>query len=139
MLHPTIYIKNNINVNKSTNSTNDFLCSNTKKEDDVLVLGNNVLTYINSDRHTTNKFFYQEPPIDVSDKLYQEFISELEINPSDYIINLSLGESSYPEKESETLENHQRIIEYLNIECEKGIYTLEKYDDFQVYIRKERE
>ena len=136
VLDPAKYLINNINAGKSIDSINEYLCSDTTKEDDVLVLGNKVLTYINSDRHTKNKFFYQVPPIDVSDKLYQEFISELESNPSDYIINLSVSDSSDSEQESENSANHQKVIEYLDGECEKGIYTLEKYDDFQVYVRK---
>ena len=137
-VNPAVYIKNNINVTNNHNPINDYLSANTTEKDDVLVLGNNVSTYISSDRQTKNKFFYQNPPIDVSDKLYQEFISELESNQSDYIINQYARDSSYSEQESETITNHQKVIEYLNNECEKGIYVLEEYENFQVYVRKLR-
>lgn len=118
------------------NELYDYLSSETTEKDDVLILGNSVFTYLNSNRSTKNKFFYQVPPIDVSDKLYQEFIFELENNPSDYIIYQSVSDTSYAEEGSKTVANHQKVIEYLNNECEKGIYRLDEYDSFQVYVRK---
>lgn len=126
---------------KEPNELLDYLSSETSNEDDVLVLGNSVYTYINSNRYTKNKFFYQEPPIDVSDKLYEEFITELGSKTSDYIINLksddSLDKSEKKDSEADSNQsNHQKVIDYLNDECEKGIYQLEKHDSFQVYVRK---
>lgn len=118
------------------NEIYDYLSSETTEKDDVLILGNSVYTYLNSNRFTENKFFYQDPPIDVSDKLYQEFIFELENSPSDYIINQSVSDTPYSEEESDTVANHQKVIDYLNSECEKGIYQLETFDSFQVYVRK---
>lgn len=140
-LHPTIYVKNNFSASQKQDSLQDYLLSNTNENDDVLILGNSVYTYINSNRYTKNKFFYQEPPIDVSDKLYEEFITELGSKPSDYILNLKSEDSLYQsennnENDSETYSNHQKVIDYLNDECDKGIYQLEKHDGFQVYVRK---
>ena len=107
----------------------NYLSNNTKKEDDVLVLKNNADIYINADRSTKNKFFYQEPPIDISDELFEEFMNELKTVQSDYIV--------IPEDDSiKTDKNYQMVIDYLNKECEKGIYQFESYDSFQIYIRK---
>ena len=116
-----------------------YLSKETTENDDVLFLGNKVYGYLRSNRHTKNKFFYQEPPIDVSDKLYDEFISELSSNPSDYIINLRTNDQADPSEEidAEAKNNHQKVIDYLNGECEKGLYKLEKHNSFQVYVRKQ--
>lgn len=140
-LHPVIYVKNNMTATHNQDSLQDYLLTNTNENDDVLILGNSVLKNINSNRYTKNKFFYQEPPIDVSDKLYEEFITELGSKSSDYIINLKSDDSldKSEKKDSATdnnQSNHQKVIDYLNDECEKGIYQLEKHDSFQVYVRK---
>ena len=143
-LHPATLVKNNLSATHNQDSLQDYLLTNTNENDDVLILGNSVLTYINSNRYTKNKFFYQEPPIDVSDKLYEEFITELGSKPSDYIINLKSEVSIYESEnnnnngnDNETYSNHQKVIDYLNDECAKGTYQLEKHNDFQVYVRKE--
>lgn len=107
----------------------EYLRDNTTEEDDVLFLGTHVVDSLNTNRKTKNKFFFQTP-IDLSDKLYQEFMAELESKPSDYIIDQDFNESSDPAT------NQQKVIAYLNDLCEQGIYQLEKHDDFQVYVRK---
>ena len=140
-LYPAVYVKNNLSASQKQDSLQDYLLTNTNENDDVLILGNSVLKIINSNRYTNNKFFYKEPPIDVSDKLYEEFITELGSKPSDYIINLKSEDSLYEsennnENDSETHSNHQKVIDYLNDECDKGMYQLEKHDGFQVYVRK---
>ncbi len=115
----------------------NYLSSKTTEKDDVLLLGNNVFDYLSSERYTKNKFFYQEPPINVSDKLYNDFISEIENIHSDYIINSKPKENLLSEPDNKDIEsNYQKVIAYLNNECEKGVYRLEKYNSFQVYVRR---
>ena len=63
-----------------------WLRENTQTGDDVLVLGNSAWTYLGSDRCTENRFFYQTPPLDISEKLRNEFAEELEKHPSDVVI-----------------------------------------------------
>lgn len=138
VLYPSYFFYVKLKEPKTPDKLLDYLSSETSDGDDVLILGNKVYNYINSNRYTKNKFFYQEPPIDISDKLYEEFITDLVSEPSDYIINLKSEDSLYESEksDSETESNHQKVIEYLNNECEKGLYELEKHDGFQVYVRK---
>lgn len=134
LLHPILYIKNNMNTSQEHNELHNYLITNTTEDDDVLILGDNVNDYISANRSTNNKFFYQEPPIDISDKLCDEFIYEINKNQSNYIINSGFTEP----KNSGAISNHQKVIAFLNQECKNRIYKLEKHDGFQVYVRMER-
>ncbi len=71
-----------------------WLKENTDKNSDVLVLGNSVWVYLVSDRHTGNRYFYQTPPVAVSEVLYEDFLAELEMKPSDVVVNMSAGKWS---------------------------------------------
>lgn len=64
-----------------------WLKENTKKEDNVLILGNDVWPYLASDRATENRFFYQTPPIEISTVIQKEFLKELQDHPSDVILD----------------------------------------------------
>ena len=109
----------------------EYLSENTKKTDDILIIGNAASYYINSDCHTNNKYFYQEPPIDLDDNLFEEFMLEVKTKPSEYIIDCmdkNLLHSINPK-------NYRSFISYLDEECQKGNYHLEKNDDFTIYIK----
>ena len=124
-----------LSINNSSNELLDYLEQKTSPDDDVLFLGNHVASYNLSNRSTNNKFFYQTPPIDVQNELYEEFINELDNKPSDYIIDV---DDLYYDQNNIRL-NHQKVIEYLNKKCEDGLYRCEKYDCFQVFVREQVE
>lgn len=109
----------------------DYLIHHTTEEDDVLILGNKAVCYLAANRHTNNKFFYQEPPIETSDALYETFLTELKTKPSDYIVDAFASEAKSNERK-----NYDAALAYLNEECEKGTYSLESHDGFQVYVRE---
>ena len=106
-----------------------YLTENTSEDADVLVIGNAVKINNYSGRRTGNKFFYQFPPMNVSDKLCDEFFEQLKDNPPDYIIDLAENENYYKG------DNYQRITEYLHDVCENGTYKVEGYKSYTVYIR----
>ena len=111
------------------NALSEYLSENTKKTDDILIIGNAASYYINSERHTNNKYFYQEPPIDLDDNLFEEFMLEVKTKPSEYIIDCM------DDLLHSNPKNYQIFISYLNEECQKGNYHLEKNDDFTIYIK----
>lgn len=106
-----------------------YMKNNISKDSDVLILGNDAYKYLKSDRNTKNKFFYQFPPAEISEKIFDEFMSELQNKPSDYII------VEQPYKADLDSSNYSKVLIYLNGECDKGKYKLEKYDEFQVYVK----
>ena len=58
-----------------------FLQKNTQEQDDVLVIGNSSWYYLLADRKTNNRFFYQLPPMEISEELRSEFYNELRQKP----------------------------------------------------------
>ena len=120
------YLK--LSRNTSSSPVKDYVIENTSEKDDVLLLGNHAIFYIDSNRQTNNKFFYQEPPIEISDRLYDEFIMELNQSPPNYIISIKSDLSRYGEES-----NYYKVLAYLN---ESEMYRFEEYDTFQVYVRK---
>ena len=46
-----------------------YLQENTTEDENVFMMGNNCVYYLQSGRYTTNRFFYQTPIINVSDKM----------------------------------------------------------------------
>ena len=66
-----------------------WLKKNTVEKDDVLILGNDAWIYLASDRTTENRYFYQMPPIEISDEIRRDFVQELQYHPSDVIIDPS--------------------------------------------------
>ena len=134
-IYPAVRFYFTLSEPTTYNELYQYISSKTTEKDDVLILENNVSTYLNTNRHTNNKFFYQVLPIDVSNRLFEEFLSELDNKPSDYIFYLKTDDSAY-NSAKEPANNRERVILYLNAQCEKGKYQLEKYDSFQVYVRK---
>ena len=117
------------------NSTGDvavvrYLKENTTEDDSVLIIGNYAWPYIAADRTTENRFFFQWPPIDVSDELYEEFLTELESHPSDVVI--------LPEEENAELQipGEGKIDHTLDLLEEMG-YRKEQHDGFRVYLAPE--
>lgn len=103
----------------------EYLLHETGEEDDVLLLGNRVWLYLDTERATRNHFFYQEPPTELSPELYALYLFDLREHPSDFIIDVGTNHG----------QSHQRILELLRAECESGAYRLEEHGSFQVYIR----
>lgn len=116
------------------NSIPEYIINNTAPEDDILFIGNGeiCLYYIIADRATHNKFFYQFPPVEISEELREEFIEQLKIHPSDFILVRG--------KRDEHIESgdvNTRSI-FINVDglAQNGYYSLEEYDTFYVYKRK---
>ena len=107
-----------------------YIKEKTTNDDDVLVLGNEVADYLLTDRTTKNKFFFQTP-VNISDELFEELIEEMNSKPSDYIL-YPLGEDSGIKKRTE-----KKLMEYFNQKCEQKAYSVEKYEQFYVYIKNE--
>ena len=63
-----------------------FLREETLPEENILILGNSCRYYLLAERGTSCRFFYQTPPIELSEELYLAFIDELKANPPDRII-----------------------------------------------------
>ena len=108
-----------------------YLVEQTTEEDDVLIIGNFVWPYLAADRETENRFFFQWPPIRVSDELYEEFLSDLQNRPSDVII--------LAEHENGLLKipGEGKIDGALELLLEWG-YQKEQYDGFSVYLSPEK-
>ena len=104
------------------------LLERTGPEDDVLILGNYCWYYLAADRKTENRFFYQLPPLEISNELYDCFKEELERHPPDAVL--------LPGREEER--------EWTDIRL-KGIrqklldrsYSEEIFDDFALFTRSD--
>lgn len=103
-----------------------YLLENTNKDDDVLIVGNYAWPYLAADRTTENRFFFQWPPIRISDELYQEFLSELDVHPSDVIILAEYENSQLK------IPGEGKIYDTLEMLEEQG-YQKEQYEGFRVY------
>ena len=104
-----------------------YLADQTEKNDDVLIIGNYAWPYLAADRTTQNRFFFQWPPIQVSDELYQEFLSEVNQHPSDFVI---LAEHENAELK---IPGEGKIDDMLEMLMEKG-YQKEQHEGFSAYI-----
>jgi hypothetical protein len=104
-----------------------YIVNNTDKDEDVLIIGNNCNIYLVTGRSTRNKFFYQSPPINVSDELEEEFMSEIQSNPSNTII-VNYNKADVLSQSS----NIGNVCRYLEEQCQKGIYSCEEYDGYYV-------
>ena len=104
-----------------------YLTEQTEEQDDVLIIGNYAWPYLAADRATQNRFFFQWPPIQVSDELYQEFLAELNQHPSDYII---LAEHENAELKIPGEGKIDNMLEMLTAEG----YRKEQHEGFSAYI-----
>ena len=101
-----------------------WLKENTAEENDVLILGNYVWPYLAADRATENRYFYQTPPIEISDSILSDFLRELHEHPSDLILD-PMGNSVQAEGW------RKEVYEQLTREG----YTCQQIDVFSVYFR----
>ena len=105
-----------------------FLQENTGETDNVLIVGNACNGYLESGRTTKNKFFYQTPPINISDELYEEFIADIETEMPDTI--LVMGRRSDIAK---NVNNWANVCKKLDTWTSEGVYSCEEYEDYFVY------
>ncbi len=108
-----------------------YLTENTTEEDDVLIIGNYAWPYLAADRSTENRFFFQWPPIWVSDEIYAEFLHDLETHPSDVVI---LAEH---ENGLLLIPGEGKIDDTLSLLLDRG-YRKEQYEGFSVYLSPDR-
>ena len=103
-----------------------FLKENTDPDDDVLIIGNYAWPYVAADRSTDNRFFFQWPPVQVSDELYDMFIDEIGRHPSDVVV--------LPEHENAMLgiPKSKKITTIIKL-LEDSEYQSEKFDKFRVW------
>ena len=103
-----------------------YLKENTDAEDDVLIIGNSSWYYLLTDRKTENRYFYQLPPLEISDRLREDFYKELLQKPADWIVL-----PGYPEDRDRMDDALGGLRSFL--ETDAG-YHREDYDDFEIYI-----
>ena len=103
-----------------------YLKENTTAEDDVLVIGNSSWYYLLADRKTQNRFFYQLPPLEISDQLRDEFYEELRQKPADCIVLPGWQEDR--DRTDNLLGGIRGVLE------EDG-YRKEEYDEFEAFFR----
>lgn len=109
-----------------------YLLEHTEESDNVLVMGNYCINYLESNRSYANKFFYQAPIINNSERMYLEFSEELESDKPDAVL--------VPGDREENLEkdnNLTKVYKKLEKWCEDDVYSLEIYDTFYVYLKNE--
>ncbi|MDD6157391.1 MAG: hypothetical protein PUB52_10295 [Lachnospiraceae bacterium] len=104
----------------------------TTAEDNVLIIGNACRGYLEGGRETTNRFFYQTPPINISDELYQEFVAELEKERPDTVVVVGTKENLLAQDNN--LASACRLFEKY---VEKGVYCTEEKDTFFAYKLQE--
>ena len=107
---------------------------NTAPDDDVLVVGSRARIYLLGDRYTRNRFIYQGTLLQTNDALYEEFLDEMEIHPSDVILVAGSGGRSEDLASGGSL---ARVYRHLDDMYRAGKFTLEEYDTFYVYRRVE--
>ena len=100
-----------------------WLKENTHENDDILVLGNDAGLYLSANRKTSNRYFYQTPPVNISTELCADFMRELKASPSDYVV---MNRSSFP------AEGWEKDV--MDLLSEEG-YTAEFGDEFCVFCR----
>ena len=108
-------------VTDSSGPVVEYLLEETDEADDVLLVGMPVSYYLESHRKTDNKFFYHIPILNISNALCEEFLEELDRDPSDYIL---LYSDRYIT---------DKLKERLDQWCQEGVYACEDHNFFVVY------
>ncbi len=106
----------------------EYIQENSSKDDDVLIIGNDSKYYLLADRYTENKYFYQTPPIKINDEIYNEFMSELKVHPSDLIIVMGNKEDCL-----EREDNLGKVYQYLEMKMYEGVYEGQEFEEFYSY------
>ena len=112
----------------------EYIKDNSSEEDDVLIVGNDSKYYLLTDRYTKNKYFYQTPPIKISDDIYQEFMEEVEECDSELVVVMGDREACL-----EREDNLGAVYHYFEEKSSSGIYSCEIFDNFYVYKRVVKE
>ncbi len=102
-----------------------YILGHTEKDDDVLILGNSCWYYLESDRKTENRFFYQLPPAEISEEIYDQFILELAAQPSRLVL--------LPGVQGEREVTDIALKEIREVLFSMG-YRNEIYDEFEVFM-----
>jgi hypothetical protein len=105
-----------------------YLKENTSETDNVLMLGNNCVYYLQSGRYTKNRFCFQTPPINVSEKIYAEYQKDIEANMPDTVI-LTGDKKTIIDADN----NYADAVRTFDAWCTEGIYVYEEQDGFGVY------
>ena len=103
-----------------------YLQEETAPEEDILILGNSCRYYLLADRSTECRFFYQTPPVELSEELFRDFIGELKAFPPDRIV-IPYGEDA----ENTAGTRMTGLVEML----EESAHSVERYGgEFEVII-----
>ena len=89
------------------------------------MLGNSCYYYLEADRKTENRFFYQLPPLEISRELYIAFEEELDRHPPDAVL--------IPGEEEERERTDFRLKGIREKLLSRG-YLTEEYDGFELLI-----
>lgn len=105
-----------------------YIEENTADTDEILVLGNSCRYYLESGRKASDRFFYQTPPINVSEDLFDEFMEGFrEERPALIII---IGDK-------EDMKNAEpavaQICEQLEAWESDGTYVYTQKDDYGIF------
>ena len=102
----------------------DYLRKYTNPKDNVLILGNACYGYLNSSRMYSGKYFYQTPPINVSEHTWAEFMEDFKKNNPEVIL------IPYDKYNDTT-----RIASYLDTETAHGNYHKEVLGSAETLLR----
>lgn len=110
----------------SADAADEYILTNTSENDDVLIIGNDVSRYLYTDRYTSNRFFYQVPPANISEVIYQDFLNEFEKKQSDFLIFINVSRF---EKEETNMSTFWKYVNSLET------YERYNYEGFCVFRR----
>jgi hypothetical protein len=108
-----------------------YITENSAESDDILVMGNNCIYYLECNRATDNKFFFQDPVANNSDAVYEEFYDLLKQELPDMIVVVDdldelLGNG----------ENLSRVYKEIEEWYNKGIYEKTVVENHTVYQKQ---
>ena len=102
-----------------------YIREHSEKNDDILVLGNSCWYYLEADRKTENRYFYQLPPAEICGIIYNDFIRELGAKPSKLV--LLPGQQEQREAIDIALRNIRGVLFSLG-------YRNEIFEEFEVFV-----
>jgi hypothetical protein len=105
-----------------------YLQDTTTEDENVVMMGNNCVYYLESGRYTTNKYYYHAPIANVSEPIYEDIVKELEQKKTDVLVVIG--------QKQEILNgdnNLSKIYQMLDEWSKEGTYRCEEYDSFYVY------
>lgn len=110
-----------------------YIEEHTEETDEILVLGNDCRYYLETGRCASDKFFYQTPPINVSDALYEEFLEGFQTERPAVIV--VIGDKDSMKKAGDNLAGICGLLEEWEAE---GLYSYTPGDSYGIYCRMER-